>query len=266
MYYGRELLMCEVDHCVFANDGRACYISGGGRYIHYRSRLGTDFSMPLTEGVVNARSSPANVAEDPLGRPLVEDGFALCLSGGGYRAMLFHLGVVWRLYETGLLRSFKRISSVFGGSTTAAVLAVSWPKLSFERTRLQDDFVPLVVTPIRALAGRTLDRNAILGGIFLPGTIGEHVAAAYDEHLFRGATLQDLPDDADGAVPRFVLNATNVQSGALWRFSRPHMGDWRVGRIERPTLRLALAVAASSAFPAGSLAARDRPGADAGEA
>jgi NTE family protein len=28
----------------------------------------------------------------------------LCLSGGGYRAMLFHTGSVWRLYEAGLLR------------------------------------------------------------------------------------------------------------------------------------------------------------------
>ena len=30
---------------------------------------------------------------------------ALCLSGGGYRAMVFHIGVLWRLYETGLLQN-----------------------------------------------------------------------------------------------------------------------------------------------------------------
>ena len=29
------------------------------------------------------------------------DGVALCLSGGGYRAMLFHVGVVWRLHDAG---------------------------------------------------------------------------------------------------------------------------------------------------------------------
>ncbi len=205
--------------------------------------------MPLTEGAAEARGSPANVTEDPAARVLVEDGAALCLSGGGYRAMLFHLGVLWRLYEIGLLRDLKRISSVSGGSITAGVLALAWSRLSFDAARLLDDFVPNVVSPVRALAGRTLDRNAILGGIFLPGTIGDHVAAAYDEHLFRGATLQALPDDAGGAAPRFVINATSVQSGALWRFSRPFMGDWRVGRVERPNLRLALAVAASSAFP-----------------
>ena len=46
---------------------------------------------------------------------------ALCLSGGGYRAMVFHIGVLWRLYETGLLKTIKRISSVSGGSITAGL-------------------------------------------------------------------------------------------------------------------------------------------------
>src|SRR5690606_15541513 len=64
------------------------------------------------------------------------------------------------------------------------------------------------------------------------------------EHLFGEATLQDLPDE-----PRFVINATNVQSGVLWRFSKPYMRDYRVGKVEKPTITLARAVAASSAFP-----------------
>ena len=57
-------------------------------------------------------------------------------------------------------------------------------------------------------------------------------------------TLQDLPDR-----PRFVFNATNLQSGALWRFSKPYMWDYRVGKVESPAQPLAVAVAASSAFP-----------------
>jgi NTE family protein len=179
----------------------------------------------------------------------VPPGQALCLSGGGYRAMLFHLGVLWRLYELGLLRGLSRISSVSGGSITAAKLALVWPKLSFDPAQLWRDFVPQLVEPIRALAGKTIDRDAILGGLLLPGTIGERLGNAYDSHLFDGATLQDLPDDSNGQAPRFVINATNVQSGVLFRFSRPHMGDWRIGRMTDPTLRLALAVAASSAFP-----------------
>jgi NTE family protein len=67
--------------------------------------------------------------------------------------------------------------------------------------------------------------------------------------LFGNATLQDLPDDARGEGPRFVINATNVQTGALWRFSRPFMGDYKVGLVKTPAFSLASAVTASSAFP-----------------
>ena len=38
----------------------------------------------------------------------LEDGIALCMSGGGYRAMVFHLGALIRLNEAGLLRQMGR--------------------------------------------------------------------------------------------------------------------------------------------------------------
>src|SRR5260221_663578 len=41
-----------------------------------------------------------------------KEGIALALSGGGYRAMLFHVGAILRLNEAGLLPRLKRISSV----------------------------------------------------------------------------------------------------------------------------------------------------------
>src|SRR4051812_40487187 len=59
------------------------------------------------------------------------DGVALCLSGGGYRAMLFHLGAVWRLNDLGYLRRLDRVSSVSGGSITAGMLGLAWGKLEF---------------------------------------------------------------------------------------------------------------------------------------
>ena len=176
-------------------------------------------------------------------KPL-EPGIALCLSGGGYRAMVFHIGALWRLYEAGMLRDLKRISSVSGGSVTAGVLAARWKLLSFDPAKVAEDFVPEVVAPLRALASRTVDIPTILGGLLLPGRISDRLASAYDDALFHGATLQDLPD-----TPRFVFNATSVQSGALWRFMKPYMRDWRVGEVKSPRVRLADAVAASSAFP-----------------
>jgi NTE family protein len=180
--------------------------------------------------------------DDPGKKP--EQGTALCLSGGGYRAMLFHLGALWRLYETNLLKSIKRISSVSGGSITAGVLGLNWEKLSFDPAKIQTDFVSEIVTPIRDLAGETIDESATILGLALPGRVSDQIAAAYDRHLFHGAKLNGLPGQ-----PTFVLNATNVQSGALWRFTKSYMRDYRVGEVKYPEIPLALAVAASSAFP-----------------
>ncbi len=182
------------------------------------------------------------------GKP--DPGTALCLSGGGYRAMLFHLGCVWRLNHAGLLGSLKRVSSVSGGSITAGVLGMNWRAMGLATQTPQainEKFQELLVAPIRKIASTTVDEGAVLGGIFLPGSISDHVADHYDSLLFHGKTLQDLPDDAEG--PRFVINATNVQSGVLMRFSKPYLRDFRVGQVLKPTLPLAIAVAASSAFP-----------------
>jgi NTE family protein len=176
-----------------------------------------------------------------------EDGIGLALSGGGYRAMIFHVGALIRLNEVALLRKIKRISSVSGGSITAGVLGTSWKDLKFT-----DDVAvnfDVVVERVRKMADTTVDAGAIIGGILLPGSISNRVGKAYDKTLFNGAKLDDLPDDSQPGNPRFVINATNIQTAALWRFSRNYMGDYRVGLVEGPNVSLAAAVAASSAFP-----------------
>lgn len=171
-------------------------------------------------------------------------GVALCLSGGGYRAMLFHVGALWRLNETGILHKIDRISSVSGGSIAAGVLGLNWKRLTFE-DGISPDFAEWVVRPLRALASCSIDWPCILKGLFWFGSISERITAVYKKMLFGDATLQDLP--ADG--PDFVFNATNLQSCSLWRFKRDYMRDWRVGEVKNPTIPLAQAVAASAAFP-----------------
>jgi NTE family protein len=176
--------------------------------------------------------------------PVPAAGIALCLSGGGYRAMLFHVGSIWRLNELGYLPKLDRISSVSGGSITSGVLGANWGNLAFDANGVATKFPENVVQPIRSLAANTIDVGSVLVGL-LPGlSASGRVAAAYRDHLFGHRTLQDLPDR-----PRFVINATNIQSGALWRFYKPYIWDWRVGRINNPTTALAVAVGASSAFP-----------------
>ncbi len=188
----------------------------------------------------------------PIPNPLdheqgVKPGIALCLSGGGYRAMLFHVGTLWRLNEAGLLPKLDWVSSVSGGSITAGVVAQNWRKLSFTEpggAASRGQFETNVVNPIRTMAAVRVDLVASLLGLVWPTLAGQRVAAAYRKHLFGRATLQDLPD-----CPRFVFNATNLMTGVLWRFSKPFMADYRVGEVRNPEVDLAQAVAASSAFP-----------------
>src|ERR1043166_9728534 len=100
-------------------------------------------------------SSPVQDLENEASRP-PEDGIALCLSGGGYRAMLFHAGVLWHLNEAKLLPRIKRISSVSGGSITSGVLALNWPRLEAAGFTTEA-FAAEIVAPIRNLGLQTID-------------------------------------------------------------------------------------------------------------
>jgi NTE family protein len=198
---------------------------------------------------LNPSADPTIPPPTPAGvsppKPALERGVACAFSGGGYRAMLFHVGSLWRVNEAGRLPTLKCVSGVSGGSITAAVLASNWGALNFGADHVAAGFVGAVVGPVRTLARHTIDVGSVLGGLFNPfGSIAESVAAAYRQHLFGHKTLQDLP-----VAPVFVFNATNVQTAALWRFTRDFMGDYRTGLVKHPTLELAVAVGASSAFP-----------------
>ncbi|MEV6827646.1 patatin-like phospholipase family protein [Amycolatopsis sp. NPDC051102] len=165
-------------------------------------------------------------------------GVGLALSGGGYRAMLFHAGALRRLNELGWLPKLTTVSSVSGGSIAAGVLAHAWSKLWFGEDGVAENFDKEVVQPIRKLARTNLDIPVTLKAMFIPWrSAGEELALRYAKHLFGDCCLADL----DPTGPRFVFTATNLQDGTLWWFSREAGPNGRV--------LLSTAVAASSAFP-----------------
>jgi len=180
----------------------------------------------------------------PFGSEGVQEGVGLALSGGGFRATLFHTGVVWRLNELGWLPRLDRISSVSGGSIMAGVLAMAWGRLDFQ-AGVARNYREQVVDPILAFTKRKVDTPSILKGLLTPGrSVAEVVAGQYRTHLFGDRDLQSLPDR-----PRFVFNATNLGTGSNWRFQKPYAGDYKIGLIRNPIFLLATAVAASAAFP-----------------
>ena len=174
-----------------------------------------------------------------------ELGVGLALSGGGYRAVLFHCGALLRLNEAAALGNLKRISSVSGGSIVAGVLAVKWAKLVIRDGRITN-LGAEVIAPLQQFCSHTLDVGAVISGVLNPfKSIGDELIDAYRSRLGLDVPLSSLSDDG----PRFVFNSTNYATGVSFRFSKPYCGDYRIGLMRDSGFDVATAVAASSAFP-----------------
>jgi predicted acylesterase/phospholipase RssA len=101
--------------------------------LRYKNRKGTMRDSDRLHFALSRASSPTG--EAPTDRTQPEQGVGLCLSGGGYRAMLFHAGALWRLNEIGYLPKLSMISSVSGGSIAAAYLGMKWKSFQFDVRR-----------------------------------------------------------------------------------------------------------------------------------
>src|SRR4051794_19555633 len=146
----------------------------------------------------------------------LEPGLAIALSGGGFRAMLFHAGALMRLNELGVLSRVARISSVSGGSIAAGYLAFVWKKLGAANAAgAFEKFQDIFVEPVLSFGRQKIDVSDVLTGLLPWTSAAKQVAASYDKYLFNNISLQAIPD-----VPQFVFCATNLQTGVLWRFSK----------------------------------------------
>ena len=186
----------------------------------------------------------------------------LALSGGGFRATLFHLGVVRFLRDAGVLKNVTDIASVSGGSILAAHLVLNWERYNGDDASFEDAASEIVKfvrfdlrnhivrrlpmqLPLRLLAklffleGRSLTPNAIL-------------ERYYRDYLYGDRCLYELPEQ-----PMLHMLATNVSTGALSAFNRHGLfiqprGDAEGRSVERIPGQMASiprVVGASSAFP-----------------
>jgi len=174
---------------------------------------------------------------------------ALCLSGGGFRATLFHLGALRRLNETGILAKLDTITSVSGGSIMAAALAMRapWP-LAPAAPIPVDVWEREVAAPVRRFAGRNLRTPAMARRWLRPWDTSAAVRGLLAGYAARltPAKLAALPER-----PRFVFCATDLCHGVNFVFERGRVGDYRLGYLSPPPAdwTVARAVAASSCFP-----------------
>ncbi len=173
-----------------------------------------------------------------LKRPL-----GLALSGGGFRAMLFHVGAIVRLNELGLLRSVDEISGVSGGAIVAGRLGVSWPRLTFRLGRATNLWEE-VVAPLLTFSSRRIDVRAVTRALVPGASAAREVERAYRDHVVGDAVLGDLVDR-----PRISFLAVDLATGAPWSFDREGATSPPIGRLSDPAIPLARAMAASSAYP-----------------
>ncbi|WP_086735448.1 patatin-like phospholipase family protein [Erythrobacter colymbi] len=196
---------------------------------------------------------------------MADNPISLCLSGGGLRATLFHLGVVRALREhkMGDARLIDRIGEVYavsGGSILAAHMLLKWDLYTGD-----DDAFAEAQREIYALAQRNIRdrvlRRAVLSAIPIrlrnlvsgsPLCGRTHWLMGEYDHLLKKARIDEAVE-AHGPKPRFHFLSTNFRTGELCSFSGNSFEveghDGGLSATSCGHLTLSRAVAASSAFP-----------------
>lgn len=167
-----------------------------------------------------------------------EKKIGLALSGGGFRAAAFHLGVFRKLHELGLLWRLDLLTCVSGGSIAGAFLCANWG---------DDQVLDRLET---YLSTKSIAVSSVIGGLLDPfHTRLDKLAKQYDRDLFHKAKLDSLKQG-----PRIYFNTTNLATGNLFFFvagrgEESEMGEHELGRVDASQMSISRAVAASSAFP-----------------
>jgi predicted acylesterase/phospholipase RssA len=195
-------------------------------------------------------------------KPQEIGGISLALSGGGFRASLYHLGVIRFLYEAKLLTEVKEICSVSGGSILAVHLLQNWPNYTgtpADFARAASELITFVKSDLRGRLLRWWLFSFLTLKIprwFCP-TRWQRVKmleAAYQK-LYQNGDLSSLKGDPTSPRPQLHVLATSMATGQLVSFDyngiRLHDQTGKAICTEPPTghLKSAFAVAASSAFP-----------------
>jgi len=188
---------------------------------------------------------------------------ALALSGGGSRAIAFHLGCLRALQDRGVLEKVSVISSVSGGSVIAGIYAY--------RENSFGDFDQRVVDLLRRgmhkaiarylfsprLFPRILATNLIsrpmntLAKLFRCQPPFRRWASRSDalEAALRDIFLDLILDKVARPNLDIVINACELRTGTAFRFGNRRSGTWRFGAIHGNQITVAHAVACSAAYP-----------------
>ena len=171
---------------------------------------------------------------------------ALALSGGGYRASVFHLGVLGRLARENELENVTFLSTVSGGSLVTGLVFTlndnAWPtSQQFLEKVLPAARKVFTTTDLQKSLLQSVSRNLFL----LFGSRAAALSRLIQEQWGVTISVRELPKS-----PRWMINATCYETGKDWRFERFRMGDYLFGySYDTDQVKLADAMTASAGFP-----------------
>lgn len=206
----------------------------------------------------------------------------LALSGGGYRAAAYHIGTLRALHKLGILDKVDVISSVSGGSITAAYYALHKDNFDEFEKSLKEKLkkgvlgtsgvllalyvillaviilgvhiflacspMPPCCKVLLAICMWVIIFITLLDGQFFILPANKLIAKLYDKNFFEEKRLSNLPDN-----PILAINATEITYNRIFTFSKLKVagGDFKEWMFKKDDIPLSFAVMASSAFPAG---------------
>jgi len=174
----------------------------------------------------------------------------LSLSGGGYRAAIYHLGTFRKLREMGILENVDVISTISGGSITGACYGLKGDNFEeFEkclRGIVQKSIIRGILYSFRFICIFVFLLSIVVLSIYLLFTrlawvstpllviviwslliyqfkifpVSSIINRLYSKWFFDGKTLKDF-----NPIPRIAINATNLETGRPFTFSKNKMSD-----------------------------------------
>ena len=180
----------------------------------------------------------------------------LALSGGGFRASLFHIGVLLKLAELDILRHVQVVSTVSGGSIIGVYYYLYLKKMleTKENSSItKQDYIDLVLTIKEEFSKAIRENNIRMEAFSRFDDLTNNLANLYQKILYEpiydkepleymsqlkidpkvDGKLKDefIPEfnnfELKNKIPKIIINATILNNGHNWQFSADGMGENR---------------------------------------
>lgn len=205
------------------------------------------------------------------------DRLGLGLSGGGFRASFFHIGILAQMADQGLLRHVEVISTVSGGSIIGALYYLHVKNLleSIPDDRITDQHYIDIVKEIELDFLKATEKNIRMSTftnfianfkmVLFEYSRSDRIAKLYNEAFYqlvlsgvsdpiqmqelkiypKGGSTNFYPltdnNSRKAKVPILVLNATSLNSGRNWQFTAQTMGEppvLGINKFDKKPIRL----------------------------